>query len=59
MDLASVDELAIDKRVKHLLDCQDLFDRTLDAKGIKTTNSKEVVCAFLNIITKQIKPQSF
>ena len=37
MDLAYVDKLAKDNNcVKYLLVRQDLFDRTVDAKGIKT-----------------------
>ena len=36
MDLAYVDKLAKDKNgVKYLLVRQDLFDRTVDAKGMK------------------------
>ena len=36
MDLAYVDKLAKDnKGVKYLLVRQDLFDRTVDAKGMK------------------------
>ena len=41
MDLAYVDKLAKGNGVKYLLVRQDLFDRTVDAKGIKTKDSKE------------------
>ena len=54
MDLAYVDKLAKDNNgVKYLLFRQDLFDRTVDAKGMKTKNSKETVHAFLTMITKK------
>ena len=52
--LAYVDKLAKDNNgVKYLLVRQDLFDRFVDAKGMKTKDSKETVCAFLTIITKK------
>ena len=42
MDLAYVDNLPKDNNgVKYLLVRQDLFDRTVDAKGLKTKDSKE------------------
>ena len=54
MDLAYVDKLAKDKNgVKSLLVRQDLFDRTVDAKGMKTKDSKETIRAFLSMITKK------
>ena len=54
MDLAYVDKLAKDNnRVKYLLVRQDLFDRTVDAKGMKSKDSKENVRAFLTVITKK------
>ena len=54
MDLANVDKLAIDiNGVKYLLVRQDLFDRTVDAKGMKTKDSKETVRAFLTMIAKK------
>ena len=54
MDLAYVDKLAKDNNgVKYLLVRQDLFDRTVDAKGMKTKDSKETVRAFLTMITKK------
>ena len=47
MDLAYVDKLAKDKNgLKYLLVRQDLFDRTVDAKGMKSKNSEETVRAF-------------
>ena len=53
MDLAYVDELAKDNNgVKYLPIRQDLFDRTVDAKAMKTTDSKETVRAFLTLIPK-------
>ena len=59
-DLAYVDKLAKDNNgVKYLLVRQDLFDRTVDAKGMKTKDSKETVRAFLTMITKRIDPKKF
>ena len=60
MDLAYVDKLAKDNNgVTYLLDRQDLFDRTVDAKGMKTKDSKETVRSFLTMITKRIDPKKF
>ena len=57
MDLAYVDKLAKDNNgVMYLLVRQDLFDRTVDAKGMKTRDSKETVRAFLTMITKKNRP---
>ena len=54
MDLAYVDKLVKDNNgVIYLLVPQDLFDRTIDAKGMKTKGSKETVRAFLTMITKK------
>ena len=54
LDLAYVDKLAKDNNgVKYLLVRQDLFDRTVDAKGMKTKDSKETARAFLSMITKK------
>ena len=54
MDLAYVVKLAKDNNgVKYLLVRQDLFDRTVDAKGMKTKGSKETVRLFLTMITKK------
>ena len=47
MDVAYVDKLAKDNNgVNYQLVRQDLFDRTVDAKGMKTRVSKERVRAF-------------
>ena len=47
MDLAYVDKLAKEKNgVKYLLVRQDLFNRTVNAKGIKTKDSQETVKVF-------------
>ena len=52
MDLAYVDILAKDKNgVKYFLVHQDLFDRTVDAKGMKTKDPKERVKTFSKKIT--------
>ena len=54
MDLAYVDKLYKDNNgLEYLLVRQDLFDRTVDAKGMKTKDSKETVRVFLTIITKK------
>ena len=51
MDCADVDKLAKEKNgVKYLLVHQDLLDRTVDAEGMKTKDSKET----LKAITKTI-----
>ena len=53
MDLVHVDKLAnINNGVKYVLVHQDLFDRTVDAKGIKTKDSKETVKKFSKLVTK-------
>ena len=58
MDLAYVDKLAKDiNGVKYLLVRQDLFDRTVVAKGMKTKDSKEMVPAFSTMITKKNRPK--
>ena len=58
MDLAYVDKLAKENNgVKYLLVRQDLFGRTVDAKGMKTKDSKDTVRAFLTIITKKNRPK--
>ena len=47
MDLAYVDKMAkVNNEVKYLLVRQDLFDRTVNAKGMKTKDSQETVKAF-------------
>ena len=58
MDLAYVDKLAKDnKGVNYLLVRQDSFDRTVDAKGMKTKGSKETVKIFSKMITKTNRPK--
>ena len=58
MDMAYIDELVKDNNgVKYVLVRQDLFDRTVDAKGMETKNSKETVRAFLTLITKKQSSQ--
>ena len=58
MDLAYVDKSAKDNNgVKYLLVRQDLFDRTVDAKGMKTKDSKETVKTFSKMITKKNRPK--
>ena len=58
MDLTYVDKLAKDNNgVKYLLVRQDLFDRNVDAKGMKSKDSKETVRAFLTMITKKHRPK--
>ena len=58
VDLAYVDKLAKDDNgVKYLLVCQDLIDRIVDAKGMKTKDSKETVRSFLTMITKKNQPK--
>ena len=58
MDLAYVDKLAKDNdRVKYLLVRHDLFDRTLDAKGMNIKHSKEKDKTFSKMITKNKRPQ--
>ena len=58
MDLAYVDKLAEDNNgVKYLLVRQHLFERTVDAKGMKTKDSKETVKTFSKTITKKHRPK--
>ena len=60
MDLAYVDKLAKDNNgVKYLLVRQDQFDRTVDAKGMKTKDSKETVRAFLLCFQNRVDPKKF
>ena len=57
MDLAYVDKLAKDSDgVKFSLVRQGLFDRTVDAKGIRTKDSKETVNSISKMITKKNRP---
>ena len=58
MDLAYVDKLAKENNgVKYLLVRQDLFDRTVNAKVMKTKDSQETVKAFSSMITKRNRPK--
>ena len=58
MDLAYVYKLAKDNNgVKYHPVRQDLFVGTVDAKGLKTKDSEENVCAFLSMITKKSLPK--
>ena len=58
MGLAYVDKLTKDNNgVKYLLVRQDLFDRTVDAKGMKTKDSKEKVKTFAKMVTKKNRPK--
>ena len=57
-DLVYVDKLAKDiNGVKYRLVRQDLFDRTVHAKGMKTKDSKETVPEFLTTTTKKNRPE--
>ena len=56
--MAYVDKRVKDNNgVKYLLVRQDLFDRTVDAKGMKTKDLEETVRAFLTMITKMNRPK--
>ena len=58
MDPAYVDKLAKENNgVKYLLVRQDLFDRTVNAKEMKTKDSQETVKAFSSMITKKTRPK--
>ena len=58
MDLAYVDKLAKENNgVKYLIVRQDLFDRTVKAKGMKTKGLQETVKAFSSMITKRNRPK--
>ena len=58
MDFAYVDKLAKEiNGVKYLLVRQDLFDRTINARGMRTKDSKETVKAFSSMITKTNRPK--
>ena len=58
MDFEYVDKIAKDNNgVKYLPVRQDLFDRTVDAKGMKSKDYKETIRAFLFMITKKKGPK--
>ena len=57
-DFAYVVKLAEENNgVKYLLVCQDLFDRTVNAEGMKTKDSQETVKTFSSMITKKNRPK--
>ena len=57
-NLAYIDKLSKDNSgVQYLIVCQDLFDRTVDAKGMKANGSEEMVWAILTMITKNNRPK--
>ena len=59
MDLTDVDKLAkATNGVNYLLVRQDLSDRTVNAKGMKTEDSQETVKAFSSLITKRSRPKN-
>ena len=58
MDFAYVDILAKENDgVKYLLVRQDLFNRTINAEGMKTKTSQETLKAFSSMITKRNRPK--
>ena len=60
MGFAYVDKLAKENNgVKYLLVRQDLFDRTVNAKRMKTKDSQETVKAFSSMFTKNIDQKRF
>ena len=60
LDSAYVDKLAKDiNRLKYFIVRQDLFERTVNAKGIKPKNCKGTLGAFLTMITKKADPGKF
>ena len=60
MEVAYVYKLAKDNNgVKYLLDRQDFYGRTVDAKGMKTKDPKETVKTFSKIIIKKNRPKKF
>ena len=60
MDLPYVDKLAKGKNgVKYLLVRPHLFNRTVDAKRVKTKDSEVTVCEFLTMIGKTINQPFF
>ena len=59
MNLAFGDKLAKDNNgVKYLLVRQDMYDRAVDAKGVRTKDSKETVKIFSKMITKGINQKN-
>ena len=59
-DLAYVDQFAENNNgVKSLLVRQDLFNKTVDAKGMKSKDSRETVKTFSKMITKKNSSKKF
>ena len=60
MNLENVDKPAKGKnRAKYLLVRQDLSDKTIGAKGMKTKVSKETIRVFWLSLQKKVKPGKF
>ena len=58
MDFAYIGNMAKENNgVKYLLVRQDLFNRTVNARGMKTKDSQETVKAFLSTITIRNRPK--
>ena len=58
MDLVYVDKLAKENNgVKYLLVRQDWFDRTVNAKWMKTKDCQETLKAFSSLVTKKNRPK--
>ena len=58
MDLAYVDKLAKENNgVRYLVVRQDLFDRTVNVKRMKTKDFQETVKAFSSMITRKNRPK--
>ena len=58
MDLAYVDKMSKDNNgVKYLVVRQDFIDRTVDARGMKTKDSKEAFKTFSKMITDKNRPK--
>ena len=58
MDLANVDKSAKENNgIMYFLVGQDLFDRTVNAKGMKTKDFQETVKAFWSMITMKNRPK--
>ena len=59
MHLAFVDKLAKDNiGVKYFLFRRDLFDGTVDAKGMKIKDSKQTAKTFSKLITQKSKQKN-
>ena len=60
MHFAYVDKFAKEKNgVMYWIFRQDLFDRSVNAKGMKTKDSQEIVKDFPSMITKKSRPRKF